>query len=125
MEVRQAREFQAPQGKSFLLDLPVLNEEYSQDDTGSNADDATDVHFGRGGQNASGFMRLRDKRIKRSQASSFISQLRLGGSFNIDSNLTLANVACLFSYMTRRMAPGGLAGEPERLDVVSIEMISL
>lgn len=114
VEIRANREFQASQGRSYLLDLPLISggegEEDDKDDDNSDqdnrrrrednlgrrdrdrdrseTDDREIVNVGQEHmRRAYDFMRLRRRRIapKRGKLGKFVSSLRLGGSVTIES----------------------------------------
>ena len=98
VEIRPNREFQASQGRSYLLDLPVITgeEELVEDGMNSrNRHGSEDelVAVGQGGlRGAQDFMRLRKRRVapRQGQLGRFVNSLRLGGSVTLDSEKSVS-----------------------------------
>jgi hypothetical protein len=99
LEVRNGREFSASQGKAYLLDLPILNENNNDDnenqyDAEMQDQDDEIINVGQEGlRNAYNFMRLRNKKKPRSQAATFLNTLKLGGCLTLESEKSVSNLA--------------------------------
>lgn len=99
VEIRANREFQSAQGRTYLLDLPVITgeEEIVDGDfvnsrrRGETDDDV--VNVGQEGlRKAQEFMRLRRRKTapRQGQLGKFVNSLRLGGSVTLDSEKSVS-----------------------------------
>lgn len=98
VEIRANREFQSSQGRTYLLELPVITgeDEVVEDATNSRHRGETDddvVNVGQEGlRKAQEFMRLRRRRVapRQGQLGRFVNSLRLGGSVTLDSEKSVS-----------------------------------
>lgn len=118
VEIRANREFQASQGRTYLLDLPLMT-----GDTGNEDDEDAEFHRRRdeesrmnrdrseteeevvnvgqeGLRKAYDFMRMRRRRIapRRGHLGRFVSALRLGGSVTLDSEKSVSTYVRFLSF---------------------------
>jgi hypothetical protein len=107
IEIRSNREFQAVQGRTYLLDLPIISGEDEEeededghfrnatrggiDDGNARRDELSSdsVNVGQEGlKKAHEFMRMRRRRVdgpKKGHLGRFVNSLKLGGSVTLDS----------------------------------------
>lgn len=110
VEIRANREFQSSQGRTYLLELPVISGEDGKDDESAmdrNRNESEDdvVNVGQEGlRRAQDFMRMRRRRVapRQGHLGRFVSSLKLGGSVTLDSEKSVRgrNTEILYSDVT-------------------------